>query len=192
MVFLHIGNVKSSFLRYDSWSALPWKYEPGKKRIRTFLKTPVVFSGFSLLSLERSFLAFFAGVQDVVHLVFHVSIKWGVALLVHHFVVRQRLIEYSAFGWFFISVIQLLSTRSILANLVPRVLFLGFGGGAPPLQSQGKAPWERGRILAGFSVAFGSTGCSASFGGRAPFALLCANVECRRLHNRQTSEICKS
>ena len=34
-----------------------------------------VFSGFSLLSLERSSLAVFAGVQDVVHLVFHVSIK---------------------------------------------------------------------------------------------------------------------
>ena len=86
----------------------------------------------------------------------------------------------SAFGWFFISVIQLLSTRSILANLVPRVLFLGFGGGAPHLQSQGKAPWERGWILAGFSVAFESTGWSTSLGGRAPFAPLVANVECRR------------
>ena len=32
-------------------------------------------SGFSLLSLERSSLAVFAGVQDVVDLVFHVSIK---------------------------------------------------------------------------------------------------------------------
>ena len=84
---------KFSVLRYDSWSALPWKNEPGKNRIRTFLKTPVVFSGFSLLSLERSSLAVFAGVQDMVHLVFHVSIKWGAALLVHHFVVRQRLIE---------------------------------------------------------------------------------------------------
>ena len=91
---------KFSFLRYDSWSALPWKYEPGQNRIRTFLKTPVVFSGFSLLSLERCSLAVFAGVQDVVHLVFHVSIKWEAALLVHHFVVRQRLIE-SAFRWFF-------------------------------------------------------------------------------------------
>ena len=40
-----------------------------------FLMTPFVFSGFSLLSLERSSLALFAGVQDVVHLVFHVSIK---------------------------------------------------------------------------------------------------------------------
>ena len=50
-------------------------------------------SGFSLLSLERSSLAVFAGVQDVVDLAFHVSIKWGTALLVHHFVVRQRLIE---------------------------------------------------------------------------------------------------
>ena len=91
---------KFSFLRYDSWSALPWKYEPGQNRIRTFLKTPVVFSGFSLLSLERSSLAVFAGVQDVFHLVFHVSIKWAAALLVHHFIVRQRLIE-SAFRWFF-------------------------------------------------------------------------------------------
>ena len=43
--------------------------------IRRFLKSPVVFSGFSLLSLERSSLAVFAGVQDVFHLVFHVSIK---------------------------------------------------------------------------------------------------------------------
>ena len=93
-----------SFLRYDSWSALPWKYEPGHNRIRMFLKTPVVFSGFSLLSLERSSLAVFAAVQDVVHLLFHVSIKWEAALLVHHFVVRQRLIE-SAFRWFFVSVI---------------------------------------------------------------------------------------
>ena len=92
---------KFSFLRYDSWSALPWKYEPGQNRIRTFLKTPVVFSGFSLLS---SSLTIFAGVQDVVHLVFHVSIKREAALLVHHFVVRQRLIE-SASLWFFVSVI---------------------------------------------------------------------------------------
>ena len=95
---------KFSFLRYDSWSALPWKYEPAQNRIRTFLKTPVVFSGFSLLSLERCSLAVFAGVQDVVHLVFHVFIKWEAALLVHHFVVRQRLIE-SAFRWFFVNVI---------------------------------------------------------------------------------------
>ena len=35
---------------HDSWSALPLKYEPGQNRIRTFLKTPVVFPGFSLLS----------------------------------------------------------------------------------------------------------------------------------------------
>ena len=94
---------KFSFLRYDSWSALPWNYEPGQNGIRAFL-TPVVFSAFSLLSLERSSLAVFAGVQDVVHLVFHVSIKWEAALLVHHFVVRQRLIE-SAFRWFFVNVI---------------------------------------------------------------------------------------
>ena len=91
---------KFSFLRYDSWSALPWKYEPEQNRIRTFLKTPVVFSGFSLLN---SSLTIFAGVQDVVHLVFHVSIKREAALLVHHFVVRQRLIE-SASLWFFLSV----------------------------------------------------------------------------------------
>ena len=45
-------------------------YETGQNRIRTFLKTPVVFSGFSLLILKRTFLAVFAGVQDVVHLVF--------------------------------------------------------------------------------------------------------------------------
>ena len=91
---------KFSFLKYDSWSALSWKYEPEKNRIRTFLKTPVVFSGFSLLSLEYSSPAVFAGVQDVLALVFHVSIKWawGAALLVHHFVVRQRLIESQAFN----------------------------------------------------------------------------------------------
>ena len=88
---------KFSFLRYDSSSALSWKYEPGQNRIRTFLKTPVVFSGFSLLSLECSSLAVFPGVQDVVELVFHVSIKWETALLVHHFVVRRRLIESQPF-----------------------------------------------------------------------------------------------
>ena len=37
--------------------------------------TPFVFSGFSLLSLQRSSLAVFAGVQDVVHQIFHVSVK---------------------------------------------------------------------------------------------------------------------
>ena len=95
---------KFSFLWYDSWSVLPWKYEPGQNNIRTFLKTCVVFSGFNLLSLEYSSLAVFAGVQDVVYLVFHVSIKWEAALLVHHFVVGQRLIE-SAFRWFFVNVI---------------------------------------------------------------------------------------
>ena len=73
---------KFLFPTYDSWSALPWKYEHGQNRIRTFLKTPVVFSGFSLLILKRTSLAVFAGVQDVVHLVF----KWAAALLVHHFV----------------------------------------------------------------------------------------------------------
>ena len=36
----------------------------------------------------------------MVHVVFQVSIKWEAALLFHHFVVRQRLIE-SAFRWFF-------------------------------------------------------------------------------------------
>ena len=40
-----------------------------------FLKTPFVLSGLSLLNLELSSLAVFAGVQDVVHLLFHVSIK---------------------------------------------------------------------------------------------------------------------
>ena len=64
---------KFLFPTYDSLSALPWKYEPGQNRIRTFLKTPVVFSGFSLLILKRTSLAVFAGVQDVVHLVF----KWA-------------------------------------------------------------------------------------------------------------------
>ena len=51
----------------------------------------------ALVSLvEYSSLALFAGVQDVVDLVFQVSIKWGAALLVHHFVVRLRLIESQA------------------------------------------------------------------------------------------------
>ena len=95
---------KFSFLPYDSWSALPWKHEPRQNTIRTFLKTPAVLSGFSLLSLERSSLAVYAGVQDVDHLVFHVSIKWEAALLVHHFFFRQRLME-SAFRLFFVNVI---------------------------------------------------------------------------------------
>ena len=46
---------------------------------------------FSLLSPERSSLAVFAGVQDVVHPVIHVSIKWEVAPLVYRLVIRQRL-----------------------------------------------------------------------------------------------------
>ena len=53
------------------------------------------FRAFSLLSPERSFLTcltVFAGVQDVVHPVFHVSIKWEAALLVYHFAVGQRLV----------------------------------------------------------------------------------------------------
>ena len=33
-------------VKNDSWSAFPWKYDP-EQMIRTFLKTPVVFSGFS-------------------------------------------------------------------------------------------------------------------------------------------------
>ena len=52
-----------------------------QNRIRTFLKTPLVFRALVYL-VERSSLAVFAGVQDVVHLVF----KWAAALLVHHFV----------------------------------------------------------------------------------------------------------
>ena len=77
----------------------------------------------------------------MVHLVFHVSIKREAALLVHHFVVRQRLIESQP-------LVDFSSMRSILANLVPMVFFAGFGGGEPHLQSQGKAPWGRGWILA--------------------------------------------
>ena len=46
---------------------------------------------FSLLSPERSSLAVFAGVQDVVHPVFHVSIKWEAAIPVYRFVIRQRI-----------------------------------------------------------------------------------------------------
>ena len=108
---------KFSFLRYDSWSALPWKYEPRQNTIRTFLKTPDVFSGFSLLSLERSSLAVYAGVQDVDHLVFHVSIKWEAALLVHHFVVRQRLIE-SAFVFLSMSFNYSVYARSWPCKLI--------------------------------------------------------------------------
>ena len=83
---------KFSFLRYDSWSVLPWKYKPGQNRIRTFLKTPVVFSGS----------CGFRGSSGCGPVVFQVSIKWEGALLVHHFVVRQRLIE-SAFRWLLIT-----------------------------------------------------------------------------------------
>ena len=74
---------KFSFLRYDSWSVLPWKYKPGQNRIRTFLKTPVVFSGS----------CGFRGSSGCGPVVFQVSIKREAALLVHHFVVRQRLIR---------------------------------------------------------------------------------------------------
>ena len=34
--------------------------------------------------------------------------------------------------------------------------------------------------IAGFSIAFGSTGCNGSASGRATFAPLARNVECRR------------
>ena len=37
-------------------------------------------------------------------------------------------------------------------NLVPKALFPGFGGGAPHLQSQGKAPWGRGWLACVASV----------------------------------------
>ena len=83
---------KFSFLMYDSWSALPSKYDPAQNRISTFPRFLLFFPGFSLLSPERSFLTVFAGVQDVAHPVFHVSIKWEAALLVYHFVVGQRLV----------------------------------------------------------------------------------------------------
>ena len=43
---------KFPYPRYNSWSALLWKYEPGNNRMRTFLKTPVVFSGFVSLALS--------------------------------------------------------------------------------------------------------------------------------------------
>ena len=140
---------KFSFLRYDSWSALSWKYEPGKNRIRTFLKTPVVFSGFILLSLEYSSLAVFAGVQDVVDLVFHVSIKWGAALLVHHFVVRQRLIESQALVDFSsVSFNYSVYARSWPTSS-PGCFSLALRWGTPPpIQSKGKAPWEQSWILA--------------------------------------------
>ena len=44
---------KFSFLRYDSWSELPWKYETGQNRMRTFPKTPVIFLP-ALVSLALS------------------------------------------------------------------------------------------------------------------------------------------
>ena len=37
-------------------------------------------------------------------------------------------------------------------NLVPRALFSGFGGGAPHLQSQGKALWGRGCVVKSYSI----------------------------------------
>ena len=43
---------------------------PGRIGLGRFSRRLLFFSGFSLLSLERSSLAVFAGVQDVVHLVF--------------------------------------------------------------------------------------------------------------------------
>ena len=77
----------------------------------------------------------------------------------------------SAFGWFFI---KLLSIRSILPNLVPVVLFLGLAREKRPGNEVGS--WHCKLILlyseAEFSVAFGSTGCNGSVGGRAPFAPL--------------------
>ena len=46
-LFVFAGSYeKFSFPMNDSWSALPWKYDPGQM-VRTFLKTPVAFSGFS-------------------------------------------------------------------------------------------------------------------------------------------------
>ena len=48
---------KFSFLMYDSWSALPWKYDPAQNRISTFPKIPVVFSGLLVyLALSARFL----------------------------------------------------------------------------------------------------------------------------------------
>ena len=77
----------------------------------------------------------------------------------------------SAFGWFFI---KLLSIRSILPNLVPVVFFLCLAREKRPGNEVGS--WRCKLILlyseAEFSVAFGSTGCNGSVGGRAPFAPL--------------------
>ena len=65
----------------------PQLFRVRKCEPRVQVATPL----FSLLSLERSSLAVFTGVQDVVHPVFHVSIKWEAALLVYRFVIKQRL-----------------------------------------------------------------------------------------------------
>ena len=148
--------------------------------------TPFVFSGFSLLSLQRSSLAVFAGVQDVVHLIFHVSVKWGAALLVHHFVVSwQRLIESQP-------LVDFSSNYSVYARSLPTsspgCFSLALEVGRPTSKAREKHPgkevgsWHCKLILlyseAGFSAAFGSTGCSGSVGGRAPFALLALTLSC--------------
>ena len=144
-----------------------------------------IFSGFSLLSLERSSLAVFPGVQDVVHLVSHVSIKWGVALLVHHFAVRQHLIESQP-------LVDFSSNYSVYARSLPTsspgCFSLALEVGRPTSKAREKDPgkevgsWHCKLILlyseAGFSVAFGSTGCAGSDGRRAPFAPLPRTLSC--------------
>ena len=65
-----------------------------KNRIRTFLKTPVVFRALVSLALSAPLLRFSLEFRMPVHLVFRVSIKWEAAFLVHHFFVRQRLKEF--------------------------------------------------------------------------------------------------
>ena len=118
------------------------------------------------------------------HLVFHVSVKWGAALLVHHFVVRQRLKESQPLADFSsVSFNYSVYARS-WPTWSPGCFFPGFEGGASHLQSKARekrpsnefGSWHCKLILlyseAGFSVAFGSTGCSGSVGGRAPFAPL--------------------
>ena len=61
---------------------------------------------------------------------------------------RGLFLEGLIFGGAYLRRSEIGVSKSIgLANLVPRALFPGFGGG-PHHQSQGEAPWERGCGLA--------------------------------------------
>ena len=67
------------------------------------------------------------------------NINWGQS--------KVRLTMTTQWSWVRILTSMLRFERAMdlkTANLVPRALFHGFGGGVPHLQSHGKAPWEVG------------------------------------------------